>query len=727
LRDAGDDVMVGYLHHGPGTWPSAVPVHRFASRGSWNPVLIAEIIALIRRWRADVVHTMLPLMDVAGGIAAAIAGVPLVIDEPNSGPSYARDLRSRLRVGVARRYAAAIIANSSAGARYWESVAPEIPTHVITNSVPLAEILASPPAPRPPHRFVAIYSGRLEPQKRVDVFLRACADVMSTRDLFVRVCGDGSERRTLERLVSELGIAARVEFTGFVADVWRHLRAADVFALLSGFEGEPNAMLESFAAGVPVILSDTEPHRPFAHAAFLVGLDDVPATAAAIEKVLDGETHERVVAASQLAATRTTEANVTACRAVYAGVGLPRRRGLHVGIDASNLRSGGTITHVTELLRHARPANHDIARVTVWGGTSTLARISDSPWLTRVQVPWLDRSLPWRVAWQVLRRPALTRRCDVLFAPGVTSARGFEPFVTMSQNMQPFDGRERARYALSWATARLWMLRWLQPRAFRKSAAVIFLTEFARDWIGTKAGVRAGRSSVIPHGVADGFRQPPRPVRPLASYSDTDPFRIVYVSDFYVYKHHATVAEAVCRLRGEGLPVMLDLIGAPVERAVVRQLEATLARHPAAARAVRIIGPMAQSELPRFYREAGAFVFASTCENLPLTLIEAMASALPVAAAAERPMTDILGDGAVYFDAEDAESATEALRTLMTDAHLRDRLARTNYEASAAYSWRRCADETFALLASVARGRESVTDLQERAARPKRSRRQARG
>ena len=727
LRDAGDDVMVGYVDHGRGTWPAAVPAHRFVSQGAWSPALVAEIVALIRRWRADVVHTSLPRMDVAGGIAAAITGVPLVISEPNSGPSYGRDVRSRLRVAVARRFAAAVIANSPAGARYWESVAPEIPTHVVPNSVPLAEIVATQPAPRPPHRFVAVYTGRLEPQKRVDVFLRACAAVMVSRDLYVRICGDGSERERLERLARELGIAARVEFTGFVTDVWRHLRAADLFALLSDFEGEPNAMLESFAAGVPVILSDTESHRPFAHAAMLVPVGDVHATSAAIEKVLDGEARDRVAAASQLAATRTPAANVAAWREVYARVVSPRRRGLHVGIDASNLRSGGPITHITELLRHARPASHGIGRVTVWGGTSTLARIPDLPWLTRVHVPLLDRALPWRVAWQLLRRPRLTRRCDVLFAPGVTPPRGFEPYVSMSQNMQPFDGRERARYPFSFAALRLWLLRWLQARAFRQSAAVIFLTDFARDWIGSKAGVSAGRSSVIPHGVSDGFRQPPRAARPLASYTEADPFRIVYVSDFYIYKHHATVAEAVCRLREEGMPVTLELIGAPVEPAVVRGLHATLLRHPAASRAVRIIPAIPQDELPRAYRDADAFLFASTCENLPLTLIEAMASALPIAAAAERPMTDILGEGAVYFDAEDVQSAIDALRTLAVDEHLRARLARTNYEASAEYSWRRCADETFALLASVARGRESVTDLREHAARPPRSRRQAQG
>lgn len=731
LHEEGHEVMAGYVHHGLGNWPAAVPAHRFAAHRPWDPRLIVEIVTLIRRWRADVVHTWLPRMDVAGGVAAAIARVPVVMTEPNSAASYGCDIKTRLRVAVARRVGATVVANSASGERYWADVAPELRRCVISNAVPFEAIANTPSSGRPQHAFSGIYAGRLEPHKRVDVFLHACAAVMAERDLFVRICGEGSERPRLAALARELGIADRVHFTGFVSDVWRYLRAADFSALLSDFEGEPNAVLEAFAAGVPAILSDIDAHRAFGAIALLVPRGDVPATAAAIGALLDHPdvARERIAAARQLAAGRTVDAHLAEFRDVYAGVAR-QRDGLHVAIDASNLRSGGPITHVTELLRHARPAAHGISRVTIWGGAATLARIPDLPWLERVHVPQLDRSLPHRVAWQLFRRPRLTRRHDILFAPGVTPSRGFEPFVSMSQNMQPFDGRERARYPFSWAALRLWLLRYVQARTFRESAAVIFLTEFAREWIGAKSGGGIiGHSSVIPHGVSDAFRRAPRRARPLASYNDADPFRIVYVSDFYVYKHQWTIAEAVCRLRSEGLPVTLELIGAPVEPAVTRRIEETLKRHGAAANAVRILGTIPHDELPRVYLDAGAFVFASTCENLPLTLIEAMASGLPIASAAERPMTDLLGDGAVYFDPEDATSAADALRTLAVDQRLRERSAAANYKASTAYSWQHCADETFALLARVARGQDAVSDVRPRLrfVQRHRRRRQARG
>jgi glycosyltransferase involved in cell wall biosynthesis len=733
LHAEGHDVMAGYSMHGQGAWPAAIPAHRFARRRPWDTLLVFEIVALIRRWRADVVHTWLPRMDVAGGIAAAIAGVPLVLAEPNSGPSYGGNVKSRLRVAIARRVAAAVAANSRGGAEYWANVAQEVRRYVIGNAVPLAAIDRTTPADRPPHAFTGIYAGRLVLEKRVDLFLRAAAAVMAERDLFVWICGDGPERPRLAHLAWELGIADRVHFTGFVQDVWRYLRAADFSTLLSDYEGEPNAVLESFAARVPVILSDIDMHRPFEGQALLVPHGDVAAAAAAIRTVLDGRegVRERVAAARQLAEMRTLDAHIAAYRELYTEVVSPHTRGLRLAIDGSNLRSGGPITHVTELLRHARPAAHGFDRVTIWGGTVTLARMPRLPWLDRVHVPQLDRALPWRVVWQLFRRPRFTRRHDVLFAPGVTPRRGFEPFVSMSQNMQPFDARERARYGLSWAAMRLWLLRYLHAHAFRHSAAVIFLTGFARDWIGEQAGPAVvARSSVIPHGVSHAFRQAPRRARPLASHSAADPFRIVYVSDFYIYKHQWTVAEAVCRLWREGLPVMLELIGAPVDPEAMRRLEKTLQRYGAvAAEAVRVAGTIAHHELPGAYRHAGAFVFASTCENLPLTLIEAMASGLPIAAAAERPMTDILGDGAVYFDPEDAASATDALRTLAQDHELRARSAQANYDASAAFSWQRCADETFALLARVARGEEGVTELRapQRLERPPGPRRRARG
>src|SRR5207248_2636405 len=93
---------------------------------------------------------------------------------------------------------------------------------------------------------------------------------------------------------------------------------------------------------------------------------------------------------------------------------------MRLGIDAANLRSGGTITHLDELLRHADPAAHGIERIVVWGSRALVDRLPQRrSWLEKVHVPVLDGGLLARWQWQRSELPRVAQReCDVLFAPG---------------------------------------------------------------------------------------------------------------------------------------------------------------------------------------------------------------------------------------------------------------------------------------------------------------------
>lgn len=377
---------------------------------------------------------------------------------------------------------------------------------------------------------------------------------------------------------------------------------------------------------------------------------------------------------------------------------------MNVGIDASNLRSGGGMTYVVELLAHAEPARHGIGKVTLWASEAMLARTAARPWLERVHVPAFEGKLPRRIAWQIFERSRLAREsCDVLFAPGATPVGSFRPQVSMSTNMLPFAPEEGARYGWSRDRFRLALLRAQQTSSLRRSSAVIFLTDYARAQISSLAGLPdAARTDVIASGVNERFRALPRTPRPLASYSAADPFRFLYVSDIHPYKHQGNVVEAVARLHHEGLPVALDIIGHPIHPSSARHLAATLTRLNGSSDAIRFLGPIAHDALPPIYRNAGAFLFASTCENLPMTLIEAMASGLPIAASRTRPMPDILGDAQIAFDPESVPSIELAARTLAADHERRGAIAQKAYDAAAHYSWEECADRTFALLAEVA-------------------------
>ncbi len=80
-----------------------------------------------------------------------------------------------------------------------------------------------------------------------------------------------------------------------------------------------------------------------------------------------------------------------------------------------------------------------------------------------------------------------------------------------------------------------------------------------------------------------------------------------------------------------------------------------------------------------------------------------MTNFLPMACSHMGPMPEVLGDAGIYFDPEDANSIARVLRELMKSPDLRAQLAQAAFDRAQAFSWKRCADETFGYLAKIAR------------------------
>jgi glycosyltransferase involved in cell wall biosynthesis len=305
LARRGHDVRVAYMHDGSGPWRGApAEAVKLAPLRPWDPRLVTRTVSLLREWRPDVLHTWIVQMDVVGGIAAKLAGTPWVLREPTSAVFYRQAIKARLRIAVARAGAAAVAANSAGGIDYWTRHAPKLRRLLIENAVPLEAIDATPAATFA--RPTALYAGRLETLKNVNVAIAAAAEVMRETDLELLICGDGPERARLEGLARELGVGDRVRFAGFVESVWPAMKAARFFVSLSDFEGQPNAVLEAFAAGTPAILSDIPPHRAIADdAAASFAAREPGAVAAAMRRMLADPS---AAAAQARAARRRVEA-----------------------------------------------------------------------------------------------------------------------------------------------------------------------------------------------------------------------------------------------------------------------------------------------------------------------------------------------------------------------------------------------------------------------------------
>ena len=380
-----------------------------------------------------------------------------------------------------------------------------------------------------------------------------------------------------------------------------------------------------------------------------------------------------------------------------------------IGIDATNLRAGGGVTHLMELMRTAQPAENGIYHIVVWGGKPTLKALEAQPWLSKRNPPALDKGLLQRTLWQRYRlsQAARDEGCDVLFVPGGSYAGNFHPMVTMSQNMLPFEPEEAMHFGRwSWMRLKMWLLRQSQGRSFKKADGLIFLTQYARKGVGRWLGKTKGLQALIPHGIEPRFAANPKPQRSAEDYSFDQPFTFLYVSILMPYKHQIEVCKAASELRRTGCPVRVRFVGEDWGL-YGQQFRKTLRELDPQEDFLIWQGAIPFSELHKVYQDADAFVFASSCENMPNILIEAMTAGLPIACSNRGPMPEVLQNAGIYFDPFQPHDIAEAMRTLINSPELRFRLAAQAKELSQAYSWQRCAKETFEFISKVAASRRA--------------------
>ena len=91
-------------------------------------------------------------------------------------------------------------------------------------------------------------------------------------------------------------------------------------------------------------------------------------------------------------------------------------------------------------------------------------------------------------------------------------------------------------------------------------------------------------------------------------------------------------------------------------------------------------------------------VFASTCENLPITLIEYMKSNIPIICNKIQPCIEVLENGSVYFDINKKYDFAHNLIKLLYDIDLQKKITKISYNNSKKYNWDLCAINTFKFL-----------------------------
>jgi glycosyltransferase involved in cell wall biosynthesis len=373
-----------------------------------------------------------------------------------------------------------------------------------------------------------------------------------------------------------------------------------------------------------------------------------------------------------------------------------------LGIDATNIRTGGGLTHLKEVLSNATPSQFGFDKVVVWSSQETLDKLANLDWLDKQSHPYLNKGFLASFFFQIvmLSKMAKQKKCSVVFVPGGTFLGNFTPFVTMSQNMLPFEFKEASRFKSISVKLRFLILFFLQSFTFKRANGIVFLTNYAFNFISKKIKLNDKKNIIIPHGISKEFLNHPKNQIDIENYSKENPFKILYISIVTAYKHQWNVAEAVLKLHQEGFPIQLNLIG-PYTNESISKLSVFLQKKENV-KVINYLGSIPHEELSNFYKEADIFVFASTCENMPIILIEAMTAGLPIACSEKQPMPEVLEDAGIYFDATNSESIYNGIKQLLLDSNQRQIIATKAFEKTKNYTWKNCSNNTFQYLQNIA-------------------------
>lgn len=210
-----------------------------------------------------------------------------------------------------------------------------------------------------------------------------------------------------------------------------------------------------------------------------------------------------------------------------------------------------------------------------------------------------------------------------------------------------------------------------EEREYEQADSIAVPTGFARDTFVAR-GIPAEKLMVNPYGVdLSRFSPPPRP--PLGRP------RLLFVGRVGPRKGVPTLIEAFRRC---SVDAELHLIG-PVEAG----MDAILSQ---AAANVVVRGPLPGAALPAEYARAHVFCLPSLEEGLALTLLQAMASGLPVVASPESGAADLVDCGVegLVVPSGDCQSLAEALAGLLTDGARRAAMgARARARVAQGHDW----------------------------------------
>lgn len=302
-----------------------------------------------------------------------------------------------------------------------------------------------------------------------------------------------------------------------------------------------------------------------------------------------------------------------------------------------------------------------------------------------------------RFLWEQLVLPVKLKKhdIDVLFtAKNINSLLACCKTIISIRNMQPLCYKEYTNNLLLTFSSAL--RSFLTKASIRKADRIIAVSNAVKDHLVHRFSESQERIDVVYNGNpiagASGVHHHPR--RP--------PF-LLTASKFVSYANQLSLVKGYhAALRRNGDLPSLHMAGGVLDKAYYVKVKKYIS-DKGLEKKIKLLGLLSHEEMIQSYHEADAFLYPSTLEACPHTLIEAMACGLPIGTTNSPPMPEICKDAAIYFHPYDINDIADKIHLISSDHTLRQMLKNKTLHRCRFFDWNKTAGQLVDVFTEVCR------------------------
>jgi len=261
-------------------------------------------------------------------------------------------------------------------------------------------------------------------------------------------------------------------------------------------------------------------------------------------------------------------------------------------------------------------------------------------------------------------------------------------------NMIPFDPATRRLYPFGYQRLRHWLLRLALRKIFTSCDLLLFSSKYAQAVIDEVIPTRRGRSTMIYNAAIETHDQ----LHPSLA-AMLPPLFVLYLSPILRYKRHLELIQAWA-LAKETQPTIARLVFAgsySADPSYTRRVRRAVGRLNLS-KDVIFLGHVPHSQTSELMRRSLFNVYASSCENGAMTLLELLRAGSPLISSISEPMPEIGGACLDYFDPQDIGGLANLITAYLADNNRRHLSALVARKRSERYDWEATAEQTWAAI-----------------------------